>query len=1045
MRVDPMVKVCRKNIASIMGMCLSAWLMRLVGCLLLLCTVSLPAQALVANTVVASTTLTKGVAVTPFSPVTASGGVTPYTYSLWNSGNTAPASLPAGLIFDSGTGEISGNPTVTQLATTYAVRVADNSSATASATFSLTVQDPYILITGSGSATRNIYAGSSAYWVVTVTSGVVNIGGASLNLTRGNNTTADITFTIRQGGSAGPVVRQKSIPYTQVNSGGFVPAVFQFDTPAELTIGSYFVSLTSDAINSNPTQYGLKGYDTTTISLNGVPAPNAGATSTTDSFYLALGKTAPTYSQVAGAFNYSLRIGNAGAVNVPSATSFTVWDQLPAGVKVSSVTAGNGVSSVACTNLNVLGAKLACSITLNSVIAGGTGASDSAAAAITLTAVAPSSITSLVNYAIVNPIGGATEPNSSPTGPIGASCVSANCASATTSFYVPLTTTQVIATKTLTQGAIYAAFTPVTASSGVTPYTFALRNQDNTADASLPAGMSFNTSTSEISGTPAASLATTTYTIRVTDPAGETSTQSFTLTVNPALTTNQAVSTKTLTISDSAGLPFTPVTASGGTPPLTYALRDSTNTANASLPAGLSFNSSSGEISGTPTQTLNSTIFTVQVTDAVGSVSSKTFTLSVIGPLETQQAVASTILVKDRSYTPFAPVTASGGTAPYAFAVSPTLPSGVTINSSTGVITGTPTVDSGQTTYTVTVTDSSGPIQTSQKTFSLQVISAATKVGFVTQPSNTTAGATIGPAIQVAIQDASGALVNETSTVTIAIGNNAGAGTLSGTTVVSAVGGIATFNNLSINKSGVGYTLTATSGGLTSATSAAFNVTAGTASQLAITTQPVGGPSGSLLTIQPVIEVRDSLGNVVTTDSTTQVQVRLASGTNGILGGTQLVTAVNGVITFSDLTLAGTVGTDYNLEFTSTGFDTLVSSNVTVTAGTASKLGDHDAAFSDGPERRGVWGSTGDPAQGHLGQRGESVGCRGDGSDRQWWRHAGRHADGDNECERSGELQWPEDHRHDGRPDPDVHGNGSDRGDFNYHCREPGHNHYKPH
>jgi len=60
--------------------------------------------------------------------------------------------------------------------------------------------------------------------------------------------------------------------------------------------------------------------------------------------------------------------------------------------------------------------------------------------------------------------------------------------------------------------------------------------------------------------------------------------------------------------------------------------------------------------------------------------------------------------------------------------------------------------------------------------------------------------------------------------VTIAIKTNPGAGTLSGTLTVAAASGVATFTDLSINNIGTGYTLTATSGGLTSATSSTFNI-----------------------------------------------------------------------------------------------------------------------------------------------------------------------------------------------------------------------------
>lgn len=105
-------------------------------------------------------------------------------------------------------------------------------------------------------------------------------------------------------------------------------------------------------------------------------------------------------------------------------------------------------------------------------------------------------------------------------------------------------------------------------------------------------------------------------------------------------------------------------------------------------------------------------------------------------------------------------------------------------------------------------------------------ISAASQLGFSGQPTPTVAGATITPAVRVTAYDSSGVpLSGYTGTITVAIGSNPGGGTLSGTLAVAAFGGIATFSNLSINNAGNGYTLTATAAGLTSATSASFNVT----------------------------------------------------------------------------------------------------------------------------------------------------------------------------------------------------------------------------
>ena len=87
-----------------------------------------------------------------------------------------------------------------------------------------------------------------------------------------------------------------------------------------------------------------------------------------------------------------------------------------------------------------------------------------------------------------------------------------------------------------------------------------------------------------------------------------------------------------------------------------------------------------------------------------------------------------------------------------------------------------------------------------------------------------TVGAAITPTIQVQIQDGTGLASNATDVITISISNDPGGGTLSGARTVAAVNGVATFPNLSIDKQGEGYTLTAEATGLLPAFSSPFNV-----------------------------------------------------------------------------------------------------------------------------------------------------------------------------------------------------------------------------
>src|SRR5438093_1593189 len=86
----------------------------------------------------------------------------------------------------------------------------------------------------------------------------------------------------------------------------------------------------------------------------------------------------------------------------------------------------------------------------------------------------------------------------------------------------------------------------------------------------------------------------------------------------------------------------------------------------------------------------------------------------------------------------------------------------------------------------------------------------AKRLVFTGQPSTSPAGAAITPAIQVTARDSFGnTATGFAANVTLAIGNNPGGGALSGTPTQTAVGGVASFSGLTINKAGIGYTLTA--------------------------------------------------------------------------------------------------------------------------------------------------------------------------------------------------------------------------------------------
>jgi hypothetical protein len=196
---------------------------------------------------------------------------------------------------------------------------------------------------------------------------------------------------------------------------------------------------------------------------------------------------------------------------------------------------------------------------------------------------------------------------------------------------------------------------------------------------------------------------------------------------------------------------------------------------------------------------------------------------------------------------------------------------------------------------------------------------ASARLTFTVQPSNAQAGAPISPVIAVHVEDAFGNQVPAASdAVTIAFANNAGGGTLSGTTVVNAVGGAAAFGDLSIDVAASGYTLSATSGSLSAATSAPFAITVGPPVRLAFLVQPADTVAGALIAPPLQVALEDGLGNI---DSTAADLITLAVGTQagpGALSGTLSVQAVAGIATFSDLSI-DKIGNGYTLVANASG------------------------------------------------------------------------------------------------------------------------------
>ncbi|MHA8104917.1 invasin domain 3-containing protein [Aquirufa nivalisilvae] len=274
------------------------------------------------------------------------------------------------------------------------------------------------------------------------------------------------------------------------------------------------------------------------------------------------------------------------------------------------------------------------------------------------------------------------------------------------------------------------------------------------------------------------------------------------------------------------------------------------------------------------------------------------------------------------SATPTAVITSSDGQA--------TLPSSAALASGTKQFALTFKTSGNQ---TVTATDQAATLTANTGSSTVVNAGTASKLSYSVQPSNATASSSISPAIKVRIEDANGNLTSSTANVTLAIGTNPASGTLSGTLTQAAVAGEATFSNISINNTGTGYTLVASSGALTTATSNTFNIVTSTPSKLTFGTQPANTVAGATMS-NVTVRIEDASNNLV---STATNSVTLAINTNpgsGTLSGTVTRNAVNGIATFNDLSINKT-GTGYNFSATSGVLTGTTSSNFNITPGAA--------------------------------------------------------------------------------------------------------------
>jgi hypothetical protein len=303
----------------------------------------------------------------------------------------------------------------------------------------------------------------------------------------------------------------------------------------------------------------------------------------------------------------------------------------------------------------------------------------------------------------------------------------------------PLPSVSTTSLPVATAGVAYSA--TLTESGGTGPFKWTV------SSGTLPVGLTL-TPAGTIAGTPTgASSASLTF--QVNDAAGNSSGHAIQFTVNapPLLTiTTGSLPGAALTVAYSQTLE-----ATGGVPSYSWSL-----TAG-SLPAGLNL-SSTGVISGMPNGTTGSSTFTVTVTDSqTPTPATKSAQLSIVvsqAPLSvTTTSLASGVIGDGYSQT----LQASGGTPSYSWSISAgTLPAGLTLNPSTGSISGTPSA-TGTSDFTVKVTDSTAETATASLSIAVNAKLAIT--------STSLPGGSVGAAYSATVQ-ASGGLQPYTWSIT---------------------------------------------------------------------------------------------------------------------------------------------------------------------------------------------------------------------------------------------------------------------------------------
>jgi hypothetical protein len=217
----------------------------------------------------------------------------------------------------------------------------------------------------------------------------------------------------------------------------------------------------------------------------------------------------------------------------------------------------------------------------------------------------------------------------------------------------------------------------------------------------LPAGLALNPSTGVITGTPTVIAASAPFTITGVNGTPPNATSTLNITILSSLTAPViSYSTPQTAQTGYAITPLTPTNTGGAA--VSYSAP--------SLPAGLTINAGTGVITGTPTATSSAANYAVTATNTAGTSNpfNVNFTVNLGPPSNFSYNPASNYGYQTpNGFQTMSPQNLSSGGG-VTFSVLPALPAGISLNPSTGVISGVPTQTSAGTTYTVTATNGAG-------------------------------------------------------------------------------------------------------------------------------------------------------------------------------------------------------------------------------------------------------------------------------------------------------------------------------------------------